>query len=123
MKRSTAISLLLVLTGWLALPLAGAHLGACSMTCCRRRVVHSQPECHGENISADESQQVAVTGLPRTCPSGCVPHVRTGSPGLLSPSCSSIYLPLNTRKDVPYASKGAEPKLYAYGGRAPPRST
>lgn len=120
MKRGTAISLLLVIMGWLMLPVAGARLDACSMQCCRRKAAHSQTQCHGENAAEDERPQPTISAVSETCPSGCVPQIRNGSTVLFSSSYLSIYVAPDIRRDAPSASKGAEPKLRPYGGRAPP---
>ena len=51
MRRLISISMVAVLAGWLAMPLAGAHFSACNMMCCRRTV--AKPHCsHMEDMEA-----------------------------------------------------------------------
>jgi hypothetical protein len=124
MKRFTAISLLLVLTGWLLLPAAGADLVSCSMQCCRRKAASSKTHCHGEEMnSGDQTNRPVMSGNPRTCPSRCISKDRGGSPFLPGPGAQASS-PVYSRDSagVPRPSQGAEPKLIGLGERAPPLS-
>jgi hypothetical protein len=124
MKRFTAISLLLVLTGWLLLPAAGADLASCSMQCCRRKAASSKTHCHGEEMnSGDHANRPVMSGNPPICPSRCISKNRGGSPFVLGPG-TQTSTPIDSRAGagVPRPSQGAEPKLLGLGERAPPLS-
>ena len=118
--------MLVVLLGWLILPVSGAQLLSCSMKCCRRSASfsHLHPRCAGIDVpevtSRDAAGRPEIASIPGTCPAGCVLKGRSGAPVL--PGRATVYTPISSRprKIAPVTRKTAEPKLFTHACRAPP---
>jgi len=122
MRRLISISMVAVLAGWLALPVAGAHFSPCEMKCCHRKAA---PHCsHVQGMEAPgtlESRPEIYPGS-SVCTGKCCVKGRSIQFGLAAPDLASIFFVAQISALL-LSNLDLRPlPEYGHSGRAPPRN-
>jgi hypothetical protein len=120
MRRLISISMVAVLAGWLALPVAGAHFSPCDMKCCHR--VATVPHCSHMGTSGNVERASEIHGSSSACPGKCCVKGRRVQFGLAAPGLSSFFLAVQIPPPfLSYLDLLVLPE-HDHSGRAPPRT-
>jgi hypothetical protein len=122
MRRFISISMVAVLAGWLALPVAGASFSPCDMKCCRRAV--TPPHCSHMGVmeaSGNAESGPEVHANSSACPGKCCVKGRSAHFGLAAPGFASSLLAAQI--SVPaHSFLNSRLRPDCYSGRAPPHT-
>lgn len=123
MRRLVSISMVAVLAGWLATPIAGAYFFACDMKCCHRAA--AKPDCsHMEDMEASGNAQSGpeVYAGSSACPGKCCVKGRSIQFGLAAPALASISYSQQIFSPFPGSFSPSLRLQYGHQGRAPPHT-
>jgi hypothetical protein len=123
MQRFISISMAVVLAGWLAIPVAGAHFSPCDMKCCHRPV--AVPHCsHMEDMTASgrAGSGPEIHASSRACPGKCCVKGRSIQFGLAAPGFDYLLsVPQISPQPVSFLDHWLRADSL-HAGRAPPHA-
>jgi hypothetical protein len=118
MRRLISISMVAVLAGWLAIPVAGAHFASCDMKCCRRAATVAT-DCSHAHASGNAENEPEIHAGSSACQGKCCVQgsIQLGS---AEPALASVFLDTQISSSFLSSSDLHARRHYQHSGRAPP---